>query len=185
VTGFVLQTERLELRPTAPEMFDAFWAAIEASLEELAPWMTWAVDPDPEHTRDFLIRASESWASGTDRPFTIFMAGRPCGQCSLDHVDALVRGCEIGYWMRSDVCGRGLMTEAAAAVVRYGFDEIGLHRIELHAGIENHASNRVATKLGFQKEGILRQAGLGAAGYYDINVYGLLTSDPRRTDRRA
>jgi ribosomal-protein-serine acetyltransferase len=180
----VLRTPRLELRASSEEMFDGFWAAIEASLPALAPWMTWAVDPKPEHIRDFLRRAQEQWASGPDRPFTVFKDGVAAGQCSLDRVDPLARGCEIGYWLRSDLVGHGLMTEAASAVVDYAF-AMELHRVELRAGVDNYDSNRIAEKLGFRFEGVLREAGLGSGGHYDMNVHGLLRTDARPRPERS
>jgi RimJ/RimL family protein N-acetyltransferase len=175
----ILRTARMELHPTAPGFADGLWAAIQSSLRELAPWMAWAVDPSEEDTRSFAERSVDNWDSGAAYNFTIVVDGVAAGQCGLDRVDSLANQCEIGYWMRSDLAGRGLMTEGAAAVVSLAFDEAGLHRIELHAGLKNLASNRIAEKLGFQREGILRDRGLGAGGYYDMYVYGLLESDRR------
>jgi len=85
---------------------------------------------------------------------------------------------ELGYWVRTDRCGRGYATEASSSVVEFGFEEAGLHRLELRAGVDNRASQRVAEKLGFQQEGRLRQGGRGAEVPYDCYVYGLLVSDP-------
>jgi RimJ/RimL family protein N-acetyltransferase len=175
----ILKTERLELRPSMPEMFESVWAAIKASEAELAEWMHWAIELDPDATREYLARAEEAWESGHDRAFTLFMDGEACGQCSLDHTDPITMSAEIGYWMRSDLCGRNLMTEAAYAVVSYGFWQKDLHRIELHAGVDNHASIRVAEKLGFRKEGTHRDSGRGSNGFYDGYSFGLLIADER------
>ena len=175
----VLRTPRVELRPTGPEMFDELWAASEASLPELVPWMAWAVDHKPEDARAFVERAPESWAAGTAYNFTLFESGVACGNCSLDRVDSLSRSGEIGYWLRTDLHGHGLMTEAASAVVDFGFSEAGLHRIELHAGVGNVNSNAIARKLGFRMEGVMRERGLGAGGHYDMNLYALLEDDER------
>lgn len=175
--GQVLRTERLELHPTAPEMFDGLWSAIEMSLPELSLWMHWAIELDRDVTLEFLAKAAEAWESGADRHFTIFKDGEACGQCSLDHVDHVQHSGEMGYWMRSDLCGQGLMTEAATAVVRFGFWQHDLHRIELHAGVDNTPSVRVAEKLGFQREGMLRHGGRGRDGYHDAYCYGLLVTD--------
>lgn len=175
----MLNTSRLQLRPTSPSMFDALWEAIEVSLPELSRWLPWAIDPDPTVTRQFVETAAESWKSGRDRHFTIFQDSKLCGQCSLDHLDPWGRGAEMGYWMRSDMCGQGLMTEAASAVVTFGFYSESLHRIELHAGVENKPSCRVAEKIGFQREGLLRHADRGRDGFYDSFVYGMLVTDPR------
>ena len=175
----ILSTPRLELVPTGPHLFDGLWAAIEASLSELAPWMDWAAAPDPDRTRGFTVRAAEAWASGDDRAFTLVHDGAVCGHCALMRVDVLARQCEIGYWLRSDLCGKGLMTEAAIAIVDYGFREEAFHRIELHAGIDNAPSIRIAEKIGFRREGVLRERGFGSGGHYDMFVYGLLEGDPR------
>jgi RimJ/RimL family protein N-acetyltransferase len=65
---------------------------------------------------------------------------------------------EIGYWMRSDARGRGVMTRALRLMVRWAFDEGGAARVQLRADVENVASRRVAEKAGFQLEGVLRSA---------------------------
>ena len=71
------------------------------------------------------------------------------------------------------------MSEAAAAVIEFGFNELGMHRIELEAGVGNDASIKVAEKLGFKREGLARQAGWAGNGYYDTVRFGLLSTDPR------
>jgi ribosomal-protein-serine acetyltransferase len=175
----VLETPRLVLRPTHPELFDGIWTAVERSLTELRVWMPWAVEPDREQTLSFTEHAATEWEGGHERHFTLTYEGEVCGQCSLDHPDPLHSNYELGYWLRSDLCNRGLMTEGARAVVSFAFDELGAHRIELHAGVGNRSSIRVAEKLGFQREGVLREAGRGAEGFHDSYVYGLLASDSR------
>ncbi len=173
----VLETERLLLRPTHPELFEGVWSAVQASLPELRPWMAWAVDPDPHETGAFLERAAHEWNDGHERHFTLIYDNEVCGQCSLDHFDPLLSNSEMGYWLRSDLCGLGLMTEGASSVIEFAFQELKLHRIELHAGTDNRPSIRVAEKLGFKQEGVLREAGRGAGGFYDVYVFGLLSTD--------
>jgi ribosomal-protein-serine acetyltransferase len=172
-----LRTERLVLTPTHPDLFEGIWRAVERSLAELRLWMPWAVEPDPEKTLAFVRDANKQWEVGLERNFTLLYEAEVCGHCSLDHPDPLNHNYEIGYWMRSDLCGRGLTTEGARAVIDFAFEELGTHRIELHAGTVNKASIRVAEKLGFQREGVLREAGWGANGFHDQYVYGLLARD--------
>jgi len=73
--------------------------------------------------------------------------------------------------------GRGYATEAGTAVVAFGFDALGLYRLELRAGVENPASQRVAEKIGFRREGTLRRGCPLADGAYDGFLYGLLATD--------
>lgn len=141
--------------------------------------MPWAVRPDPKETEAFVERATKEWRIGRERHFMVLYEDQVCGQCSLDHADLPHSSYEMGYWMRSDLCGKGLMTEAAREVVRFGFAELDIHRIGLRAGTQNAASIRVAEKVGFKREGVLRDAGRGAAGFHDSYVYGLLRTDLR------
>jgi RimJ/RimL family protein N-acetyltransferase len=63
--------------------------------------------------------------------------------------------------------------------VEYGFSVLGLHRIELRAAPSNIGSVRVAEKVGFTREGMLRHGARGADGWHDVEVFGLLASDER------
>ena len=65
---------------------------------------------------------------------------------------------EIGYWSRSDVRGRGVMTRALVLISRFALSHEGAARVQLRADVENTASRRVAEKAGFTLEGVLRQA---------------------------
>jgi ribosomal-protein-serine acetyltransferase len=174
-----LRTARVELRPTGPELAGDIWAAIEASLTELTPWMPWAADSSGDEVRSFTERAVAQWESGTAYNFTMIVDGQVTGQCSLNRIDPLARSTDIGYWLRSDLARRGLASEAAVRVIEFGFDDARLHRIELHAGIDNVASNRIAQKLGFRFEGVMRGRGRGANGFYDMNLYALLADEAR------
>ena len=63
---------------------------------------------------------------------------------------------EVGYYLSQHHWGKGLMTEAVRAALRYGFEEMGLYRIHATAHPENEASIRVLQKAGMRREGLLR-----------------------------
>lgn len=172
-----LRTERLVLEPIGPEHAEVMWTATEASLEELRPWMLWAVDATREGAETFAAEAEREWQQGTAFHFTILQDGDLAGALGLEVRAPINRIGELGYWIRSDRAGRGLVTEAAEAVVAFGFEILGLYRIELRAGVGNHASQRVAEKLGFRREGTLRKGCPGGPEPYDCYIYGLLLED--------
>ena len=174
-----LVTGRLRLEPVTPGHADELWEATEASLEELQPWMAWTRDPSPEHTRAFTEASVEEWEHGQAYVFALVEEGRAVGTMGLHARNPFNHSAELGYWVRSDRAGRGLVTEAGRALVAFAFDVLGLHRVTLMAGIENRASQRVAEKLGFRKEGSLRHAAWSATDPYDVHIYGLLETDPR------
>jgi RimJ/RimL family protein N-acetyltransferase len=84
----------------------------------------------------------------------------------------------VGYWLAPEARGRGLTTAALAALSRWGFDELGLGRVELVTDPDNIASQRVAEKAGFTREGVLRSILINRDGSRrDGVMFSLLPSD--------
>ena len=170
-------TARLRLEPIGAEHAEALWESSSTSLEELRPWLPWARSAGPATTKEFAERSEVSWAADTDYAFVVFEEDLLVGGVGL-HTPRIERLGELGYWIRTDRTGRGYSTEASAAVLAFGFDILGMYRMELRAGVENLASQRVAEKLGFTREGTLRQGcPSGEGDGYDCHLYGLLASD--------
>ena len=170
-------TDRLLLEPVTPDHVPGMWAATEASLTELRKWMPWARQASEANSLEFAQRSDAAWAEGTDYAFAVMRDGEYIGGAGV-HAYRLEGLGELGYWLRSDMTGQGYMTEAGAALVAFAFDSLGLYRLELRAGVGNLASQRVAEKLGFSREGTLRKgAPLGMDGGYDCHIYGLLAED--------
>jgi ribosomal-protein-serine acetyltransferase len=179
-----LRTFRLTLEPTRPEHADGLWQAVRSSLEDLKPWLTWANDTDHPSTRDFTIAAERAWMADASWSFSIVFADEMAGTVSLDKHDRMLKSASVGYWLRSDLAGRGLMTEAVSAIVEFAFETVGLHRLELLAAPGNTGSARVAEKIGFSRRGLLRDGSRGAGGWHDVYVYDLLESDARKQFHR-
>lgn len=87
------------------------------------------------------------------------------------------RSAEIGYWIGVPYWNKGYTTEAARALVAYGFDMLGLNRIQARHMTNNPASGRVMQKLGMSFEGIHRQAALRFGAFEDLAMYAILRSD--------
>ncbi len=86
---------------------------------------------------------------------------------------------EVGYWLGEPYWGQGLATEALAAVLRFGFEELGLHKIYATHSAKNSASGRVMAKNGLVLEGKLTQHARRDGRYYDLWQYGLLRAQYR------
>lgn len=84
---------------------------------------------------------------------------------------------ELGYWIGVPYWGKGYCTEAAYAVVAYGFNQVGLNRMVARHFANNPASGRVMQKLGMQREGVQRQHDKKDGGYLDVVLYGLLRDE--------
>ena len=81
---------------------------------------------------------------------------------------------EIGYELRRDSWGQGIMAEAVHAIVEFGFAELGLNRIEALVMVENAASTRLLNKLGFTQEGILREHDFFKDQFHDMRCFAIL-----------
>jgi [ribosomal protein S5]-alanine N-acetyltransferase len=174
-----LQTPRLALRPLrradAAALFALFSDPIAMRYWSTPPWTSIgqaeasiAVDLDGLPKGEHLRLGLESRADG-----------QLLGTCSLFHFHAASKRAEIGYLLRADAWGRGLMHEALQALVRFAFDELKLHRLEADIDPRNAASARSLERLGFTKEGQLRERWIVDGEVSDSALYGLLRRDWR------
>ena len=153
----VLSAGELRLRPWAPEDVDVVIGAFaEPAIRHYAGNL---YDTAAEAMR-FVTSRSASWTEGTGAAWAVTAAatGTVLGHVGLHELDAGLRLAMVGYWLLPRARGRGVMTQALDAVSAYGFEHLGVHRIELAHAVENEASCRVAGRAGYPYEGTLRQA---------------------------
>jgi RimJ/RimL family protein N-acetyltransferase len=175
--GIRLTDGVVELR--APRRTDAaeLHAAILGSLPELLPWMAWAhVDYSEVEAAEWVRRAARAFADGVEFQFVsrAVATGEVLGTIGINAIDRLNRWGNLGYWLRSDRVGQGLVTRAAALVVAFGFGELGLGRIEVLAAVGNVKSQAVAERLGALREGVLRRRLRVGDAVQDAVVFSLV-----------
>jgi len=103
-----------------------------------------------------------------------------CGGVGL-RIESDHRRAELGYWIGVPHWGNGYATEAAGAVVNYGFSMLGLRRIFASHFANNSASARVLRKIGMRREGCQRAHVLKWGQFIDLELYGMVVSDIERT----
>jgi ribosomal-protein-alanine N-acetyltransferase len=170
-----LHTQRLLLRPwSLGDVEDAFAYATDV---EWARYL-WLV-PQPYTHRDaeeFVARAVlEGWTNQAQ--FAIEFEGHAIGGIRLNIIDPLGRTAALGYNVARAHWGKGFATEAASAVVNYGFTTLNLHRIFATADARNLASIRVMQKLGMRQEGVLRQHRYFRGEHVDEVHYAILAEE--------
>jgi RimJ/RimL family protein N-acetyltransferase len=147
-----------------------------------AAWIGRAWD-DPDIAR-FIVETpspfAQRWASGLEAELVIADAwsGEPLGVVSLRVAERDPRLAAVGYWLLAEARGRGAATVAVQLVARWAFDVLGVRRLELTTARDNVASQRVAERAGFTREGVLR--GLVATendGRRDDVMFSLLPAD--------
>lgn len=165
-----LETERLRIRPydetDIPELLP-----LVGSREVAATTLRIAHPYTEQDARDFLALTREPgklWLA-----ITLRADGRQIGGIGL-RIEEQHRHAELGYWLGVPYWGQGYATEAGREMLRYGFEEVNLHRIFATHFKHNPASGRVLKKLGMRYEGCQRQHLQKLGEFVDSEMYGLL-----------
>jgi ribosomal-protein-serine acetyltransferase len=173
-------SRRLVLRPFRRRDVGPLHDAVEASLTDLQPWLPWAGGYDKTTAQRFVRDSITAWTDGKAYDFTIRTMtdeDRHAGNVSVWWVSQQNLVGEVGYWIRSDLTGRGIGTEATARAMQVGFEEMGLHKVVLRIAVGNRGSERIAEKLGFILEGTLRAEVRVGATWLDHTSWSLLVSE--------
>ena len=179
-----LETGRLILRPFTPDDADAI-TAIVSDREIAANTLSIPHPYERAMAEKWLATHEDAFARGESVVFALVQRGseKLVGCVGLT-IERDHRRAEIGYWMARDIWGHGYGTEGAAAVMRYAFDQLGLHRVYAHHLTRNPASGSIMRKLGMRHEGTLRGHVLKWGVHEDLEIYGLLRDDYERASVR-
>ena len=173
-----LVDQDLLLRPFRFSDSTGLYQAVRESLNELKPWMSWATDEYTEiSAREYITIARARWDDHTFYGFAITRQEEFLGACTLSSIHSIYRFCNLGYWVRTSYRGQGIAGRAAQLVARFAFENLGLIRVEIVIAVGNHASLRVAEKIGAHDEGILLNRMVVGKSIYDAHMYSLLPSD--------
>ena len=176
-TGLALSTPRLHLRPLHGDDVPALWA-IFSDPEVMRYWSTppWT---DPARAQEMVDGDALSLAAGEHLRLGIAArdSAELIGTCSLFAFVPDSQRCEIGYALARAHWGRGLMHEALLALVGFAFGTLALRRLEADIDPRNTASARALERLGFVREGFLRERWRVGEQISDTALYGLLQRD--------
>jgi RimJ/RimL family protein N-acetyltransferase len=173
----MLRTDRLILR----EFVEDDWRAVHAFLSdpEVSRYCPFQ-PPTEEETREEirkLIDGQRAKPPQYDFALVLRSTGTLIGLCRLTMRPDELRQGEILYLLNRRYWGQGYATEAARAVLGYGFEELGLHRVYATCRPANVASSRVMEKVGMQQEGHLRRHRWMKGTWQDSLLYAILEEE--------
>jgi ribosomal-protein-alanine N-acetyltransferase len=172
----ILTTARLRLRPLRLDDAEALFAVF-SDAQTMRYWSS------PPHgssrlTAEVVEAARASFFAGTGIEWAITRSDDVAiGKIGHWRWQRAHSRSEVGFILRRDLWRQGLATEALAAVVDWGFLTLALHSIEAQLDVENEGSQRTLERVGFRREGQLRQSYFDGRAYRDTLVYGLLRGD--------
>jgi ribosomal-protein-serine acetyltransferase len=179
-----IETKRLILRRFTRRDVPALEDAVRVSLADLHEWLPWA---HMDYTRDdataFVRESMQAWKDNKAFDYAIRSRDDPgvhLGNISIWQTSRSGRIGEVGYWIRSDMVGAGYGTEATRAILGVGYENMGLHKIVLRIAVGNRNSEKIAEKLGFTLEGLLREELLIRGNWIDHTLYSMLEREYHR-----
>lgn len=172
-----IESRRLILRPFRPE--DAEVQQVLINDKEIAANTRSIEFPYPEGAAlNWIEQHPKMWLDGKSAIFAICLKqdGQLVGAIGLE-ISRQNEHAELGYWLGRKFWNRGIATEAAAAVIRFGFETLALQKIHAHHLTRNPASGRVLEKAGMVREGLFRRHIKKLGVFEDVEFYGILRSD--------
>ena len=166
---YELRGRRVVLRPLEQGDFGAWSEVRERCRDWLVPWEPASLPGRPDPARDpqaFAARCGarrREWELGTGYGFGIFVDGVLAGEINLGSIQrGPYQNGYVGYWIDEARAGQGYMPESVVVVMRFAFEDLGLHRVQIAIIPRNRRSRRVVEKLALRDEGV-------AVRYLQIN----------------
>lgn len=182
----------MDVRPPDPPLTDGVvslraWAArdVKALISgidgdpEISRWLE--LIPQPyrrSEAKTWVAQATALWREGAGAPFALLAEDEVVGGTGINWIDRDNHVGDIGYWLRGDARGRGYVTRAVRLAASWAF-ELGCERLQLRADSENSASQAVAERAGFVREGVQRSSRYNPrlGRRMDFVIYSLLPGE--------
>jgi len=172
-----IATPRLRLRPMRRDDAEALFLV----FSDAQVMRYWSSPPhgSPMLTVEVIERAQMAFLAGDGIEWAITRANDDTAIGKIGHWrwQRPHSRSEVGFILRRDQWGQGLAVEALGAVIDWGFARLDLHSVEAQLDAANVASQRTLERVGFQREGLLRQSYFDGREYRDTLVYGLLRGE--------
>jgi RimJ/RimL family protein N-acetyltransferase len=173
-----LGDDLVRLRPPDPRDIDAI---TDACQDPEIPRFTRIPSPYlRSHAEGWVAMAADAWRAGTGAAFVVVDPHDDTlllGSTGIMHLGDDPRCPEIGYWVAKPRRGRGVATRALRLAARWAVLALGVARLELMAHVDNAASQRVAARAGFTREGVLRAYTIIGGHLSDVVMFSLLPAD--------
>jgi ribosomal-protein-serine acetyltransferase len=167
-----------ELRIVSEQDTPALFALIDSNRRHLRQWLPWVDATQTAEDELLFIRGLREQHENNGNPgYVIWHRGEAAGMISYHPIDWHNRKGEIGYWLGEAFQGRGLMSGACRLMIAYAFEILQLNKVEIRCATGNTRSCAIPQRLGFTREGVVRQGEWLYDHFVDLVLYGLLASE--------
>ena len=169
-----------EITLELPKLEDAkhLFALVEKNRSHLKKFLFWvAYYHTLEDSKKFITESRENAKKGKSLHLLIRKNDEICGAIGFHDINRLHNKTEIGFWLAKEYEKKGIVTKSCKALIDFAFETLKMHRIEMCCATSNLKSQKIASRLGFAQEGLLRKAHKVGDAYLDLFIYSLLNTD--------
>lgn len=169
---------QVELRIVEAWDAEELFQLIERNRAHLRQWLPWVdYETSVEDSQHFVQRTLQNYLDNESFTMGIRYHGQLAGLISYHTINWPGRNVEIGYWLGAEFQGKGLMTRACRAMVDYAFAKLALNRVAILCAPGNLRSRAIPERLGFTREGTLRECEWLYDHFVDLVVYSMLARE--------
>jgi len=169
---------KLTLELTAQRHADALFQAVDKNRKHLSTFLPWVGNMNSVYDfNEYIKNCEQLYEEKKELSFVIVSDKNTVGRIGLNNINLQNKNASIGYWLTKDAEGKGIITRSCKKLITVGFDQLGMHRIEIKAAVNNLRSRAIPQKLNFREEGILREAELVNGTFLDLVLYSMLREE--------
>jgi len=165
----------IELRLLENNHAEEMFKSTDLCRTHLREWLPWVDSTKTaDDTRSFIEMTKKQFADGNGFQAGIWYRGKFSGTIGYHSINWSNKSVSIGYWLDERYVGKGIMTKACESFIDYAFNDFKLNRVEIRCAENNFKSRAIPQRLGFTKEGLIRDSEWLYDHYVDHIVYGML-----------
>ncbi len=167
--------DRVKLEVLSPGHAQELYDLTDANREYLREWLPWLDGTkNISDTNNFITSTTASGAAPT---FAVLHDGHICGIAGFNEINTQHRIGYLGYWLAQEYVGNGIITTAVEALIKMGFNDHKLNKIEVHCAENNLKSRAIPERLGFTHEATLKDREWLYNRYVNHVIYSMLQSE--------
>jgi ribosomal-protein-serine acetyltransferase len=171
----------ISLKPLALADAGELYALTDTNRAHLRRWLPWLdMTTSVDGTRSFIETSIKEWEQKSALHLCVRYRNETAGVIGFHRFDWPNRTTSIGYWLSEPLQQGGIMTRSCRVLLSFAFDELNLNRAEIRCAVFNHRSRAIPERLGFAKEGIIRDGEWLYDRFVDLVVYEMHAKEWRK-----
>lgn len=169
--------DAIQLRVLKEEDAAALFQLVDSNRSYLRRFLGWVDGArSEEDSRAFILHKRQQLERKESLTLEIWYENILVGLVGFEEIDCLNHSAGIGYWLDESHQGKGIIIRSVKSLVEYGFNSLGLHRIEIICAVENIKSQAIPIALRFEKEATLKEYIWHYSNYFNAHLYSLISS---------